>query len=63
MTLSTERRDTRVPIKCDCCGLQVLAHVVGGKLVITDRRHGEKHTVSIALDTFLDSDKNREAHK
>jgi len=41
-------------VYCDCCGLQVLAQIVGDKLVIKDRRHGEKHMVVIPIRELLD---------
>ena len=41
-------------IYCDCCGTEKLAQVVGDKLVIKDRRHGEKHVAVIPISTLLD---------
>lgn len=41
-------------IYCDCCGTEKLAQVVGGNLVIKDRRHGEKHVAVISIAVLLD---------
>ena len=41
-------------IYCDCCGTEKLAQVVGGNLVIKDRRHGEKHVAVIPISALLD---------
>ena len=41
--------DTREPIYCDCCGKEVLAWRVNGKIIVKDRRHGEKHTLSLDI--------------
>ena len=41
-------------VKCDCCGTETLAQIVGDKLVIKDRRHGEKHMVVIPIRELLD---------
>jgi hypothetical protein len=45
-------------VYCDCCGTEKLAEVVGDNLVIKDRRHGEKHVVSIPVEALLDKFKN-----
>ena len=39
----------RVPLVCSCCGKQVMAYRQGDTLIITDRRHGERHTLVVAL--------------
>ncbi len=42
--------DDREPIYCDCCGKEVMAwRLPDGRIIINDRRHGEKHTVSLDL--------------
>lgn len=41
-------------IYCDCCGTEKLAQVVGGTLVIKDRRHGDKHVAVIPFSDLLD---------
>lgn len=41
-------------IKCDCCGTEKLAQVVGDNLVIKDRRHGEKHIAVVKIADILD---------
>ncbi len=41
-------------IYCDCCGTEKLAQIVGGNLVIKDRRHGEKHVAIIPISALLD---------
>jgi hypothetical protein len=38
------------PVYCDCCGRERLATVRNGKLVVTDRRGGTRHTVVFVLD-------------
>lgn len=39
-----------VRIYCDCCGKEHLATRRGNKLIVTDKRHGRWHVVSIPLD-------------
>jgi hypothetical protein len=40
--------EDRKPIYCDCCGKEVMAwQYQDGRIVVTDRRHGQRHTVSI----------------
>ena len=46
-------------IKCDCCGTEKLAQVVGDNLVIKDRRHGEKHIAVVKIADLLDILQNR----
>ena len=41
-------------VYCDCCGSEKLAQVVGDKLIIRDRRHGDKHVVSIPVSDLVD---------
>lgn len=41
-------------ISCDCCGTEKMAQIVGDKLVIKDRRHGNKHMVVIPIRELLD---------
>jgi hypothetical protein len=49
-------QDIRTPLFCDCCGSVVMGHMVGNKIVWYDKRHGEKHVVSVPLNTSkLDS--------
>jgi hypothetical protein len=42
-------------IYCDCCGTEKLCEIVGGNIVIKDRRHGVKHVVVISSDLLLDN--------
>lgn len=35
---------------CDCHGEERLARISGEKLIITDRRHGQRHTLVLTLD-------------
>lgn len=46
-------QEERIPVMCDDCGRQVMAYRKGDTLIITDRRHGENHTVAIPLLTIL----------
>lgn len=45
--------ETRIPLHCACCGREILAELVvspeGRKLVITVKRHGERHCVALPL--------------
>ena len=41
-------------VYCDCCGSEKLAEIHGGKLVIRDRRHGQKHVAVIPIRELLD---------
>lgn len=43
----------RQHIYCDCCGDQVMAMLVGEYIVITDRRHGQKHVAKIPVRLLL----------
>jgi hypothetical protein len=38
------------PQLCDCCNRERLALVRNGKLIITDRRGGVRHILSIPID-------------
>ncbi len=40
-------------IKCDCCGKETLAQIRGNKLVIMDRRHGQKHVAILSLNDLI----------
>ena len=35
--------EEEIRVRCDCCGKEVLAVIRDGKLIITDRRHGQRH--------------------
>jgi len=37
-------------IRCDCCGVEVVAALDGNRLVIRQRRHGRPHHGVIVLD-------------
>ena len=41
----------RVPLKCDCHDREVLAWIEpeAGRILIRDRRHGERHSATISL--------------
>ncbi len=39
------------PLRCDCCGIEQLARVENGKLIITDRRGGKRHVLVLPLDS------------
>lgn len=41
-------------VYCDCCGTQKMAEIVGGSLVIKDRRHGSRHVAVISVQTLID---------
>ena len=41
-------------IYCDCCGTELMAKVVGDRLVIRDRRHGSNHVAVVPLKDILD---------
>lgn len=41
---------TRKPIYCSCCGTQVMGWREGNRIIISDRRHGERHTAVVTLD-------------
>ena len=45
-----------VPIYCDDCGREKLAEVRDGKLVIADRRHGQRHVAVIPLTHLPSAD-------
>ncbi len=42
-------QNSRFAIYCDDCGREKLAEVRDGKLVIADRRHGQRHVAVIPL--------------
>lgn len=46
-------------IYCDCCGFEKMAEIVGDKLIIKDRRHGEKHVVILSVKDLLDKMGNK----
>lgn len=46
-------------IYCSCCGTEKMAEVIGDKLVIKDRRHGEKHVVVLSVKDLLDKMGNK----
>ena len=39
-----------MPLRCTCCGTEVLAERVGDQLVISGKRHGREHVLVINLD-------------
>lgn len=41
-------------IYCDDCGCEKLAEVKDGKLIIYDRRHGQKHFVVVSLKELME---------
>ena len=40
------------PVYCDCCGRVQLAVIRDGKLAFYDKRHGQKHWVTLDLTTI-----------
>ena len=38
---------------CDCCGTEKMAVLHEDKLVITDRRHGQRHVIVIPIDSLV----------
>ena len=44
---SWHRQPEETAIYCDCCGTMKMAIIRDGKLIITRRRHGKKHTAVI----------------
>ena len=42
-------RKTASAIYCDDCGKEKMAELRDGKLVIIDRRHGQRHVAAIPL--------------
>jgi hypothetical protein len=42
-------------VRCDCCGTELMARIVGKTLVIRDRRHGNRHVAVIPLADLLDT--------
>lgn len=49
----------RVPILCDCCGLQVMGYQVGDAVVWYNEHHGKRHTVKVPLDKAKELAKNQ----
>ncbi len=41
---------TTMSIYCDCHGTEKLAEIRNGKLIIYDKRHGERHFVVLSLE-------------
>lgn len=37
---------------CDCCGKEKLAEIKDGKLIIYDRRHGQRHFVVLSIQSL-----------
>jgi len=50
----SQNKDGRTPIFCDCCGEANKQHMADrrddGSIVISDRRHGVKHTAVVSVD-------------
>lgn len=42
-----------VRVVCDCHGTETLAEIRDGKLIIFDRRHGQKHYVILDLKEIV----------
>ena len=40
---------TREAVKCTCCGREVMAEIVGGKMVVRKRIHGVVHLLLTEL--------------
>ena len=45
----TTQPETRIPIRCDCCGTQIMGYMVGSTVVWYNRHHGQRHTVKVSL--------------
>lgn len=41
-------------VYCDCCRKHALAYVIDGRIIITDRRHGVDHSVSLDPGDLLE---------
>lgn len=40
-------------IKCDCCGTETLAEIRDNKIIIIDKRHGQRHIAVLKLADVL----------
>ena len=49
MNTKAKPADDSEPIFCDDCGLEKMAEVRDGKLVIVDRRHGRQHVAIVEV--------------
>ena len=49
MNTKAKPEDDSEPIFCDDCGLEKMAEVRDGKLVIVDRRHGRQHVAIVEV--------------
>ncbi len=60
MNTKARPEDDSEPIFCDDCGLEKMAEVRDGKLVIVDRRHGRQH---VAIVEVIRKDKKKRSAK
>ena len=60
MNTKAKPADDSEPIFCDDCGLEKMAEVRDGKLVIVDRRHGRQH---VAIVEVIRKDKKKRSAK
>jgi hypothetical protein len=47
------RSQVRHPLRCSCCGHEVLAELVGDQLVILAKRHGKVHVLTLDLESEI----------
>ena len=51
--------ESREPIYCDCCGKEIVAMIIGDRVVIIQRRHGKEHCRSLTLDMIKELIENK----
>jgi len=59
--VATPNGAERHPIACDCCGTEVVAVLIGNRLIIKQRRHGRTHTAVVILPCVIGPSLDRRA--
>ena len=45
----------REDLHCDCCGREIMAQRQGSTIVVTTKRHGQRHILMLKLDKDAES--------
>ena len=51
--------ETREPLRCDCCGKEIMAMIIGNRCVIMKRCHGKEHYCTLTVDMLRELIENK----
>ncbi len=52
-----------IPVRCDCCGNELVAKVINGKLAIKTRKRGRMHDAYLSKEQVLSLFEQEKAKK